>query len=344
MKTLRRAFRTAIRKSTQACRPCPLPGGSDDYGPAAALGDGSWLQSDDRPPFPDTAPILPDRLYYLERTWNSWQGSPARIAQLAKRAGDYIDSQFTDWPKLPRERWYLPGGRLAQQHAVFNSYTVVTPWSARGVKVEELAAEIEVRPDQVTIVQVDCRGSWRTWPVNVFDHVPLTEAPPPEIGTPGTVTTSWDFGGPPQRIEIEFLTRERPAVRLRVTARTPDRCRALLNHMERYVASGARSKVWPRKLAGLLGAGGGILAGLTVGFVVQGAIGFLAGVVAVPSLGLGADWLMGWLFPPLEIVESWDARRWAVARRYAWQGVLFSLAVAGVLVAVLLAPSGGTNQ
>jgi hypothetical protein len=93
-----------------------------------------------------------------------------------------------------------------------------------------------------------------------------------------------------------------------------------------------------------LGVVAGVLAGVIVGFVVQGAIGYLSGLAAASGLGLGADWLMGWLFPPLEIVDSWSARRWAVARRYAWQGILFSLAVAGVLVAVLLAPTGAGTR
>lgn len=52
---------------------------------------------------PDPRPIL-DELIVYEESWEHWQGSPAEIARLARRADEWMSKHFVDFHQLPKER------------------------------------------------------------------------------------------------------------------------------------------------------------------------------------------------------------------------------------------------
>jgi len=46
--------------------------------------------------------------------------------------------------------------------------------------------------------------------------------------------------------------------------------------------------------------------------------------------------LIPWAFPPLELVEAWEKPRWSTVKTWFWQGLVFLIAVVGIILTVLL--------
>ncbi len=317
------------RRCAPHCPTCTCGDDPDnDLGPFAPPG----------PPMPNLAPVLPKELYVKEQTWEHWQGSPTEIARIARRADEWIDWRFTNFTKLPRHLWHLPGGRIRQQEAIFQHHTVITTGWVGGATADRLSDEIEARRDIVRGVHIESEVIWRGWPVELFEIVPLREVPPPEQRPPGVYVSS-EVVSPPHKIDVEFRT-ESPAARLRVIAPSPQLCTNLFNHMQSHVETGARPRVWDRLTASRLGVAAGALIGIAVGFVVEAPIGIGVGLLSAYALGSAGDWLVHWAFPPLELVEAWEKSRWSLARTYAWQGMLFAIALVSILLTVVLASSG----
>jgi hypothetical protein len=144
--------------------------------------------------------------------------------------------------------------------------------------------------------------------------------------------------GAPHRIEMKFEM-DGPGAWLRITAPSPTLCKHLFEHMQPHVDAGARRAVWSPEVAGGAGA--------CVGLAIADALfvgASLRSWVAVPlALGFGAggwlggDQLVRWTFPSLELVEAWERTRWQRVLASFWQLLLLALAVAGIVVAIVLA-------
>jgi hypothetical protein len=98
--------------------------------------------------------------------------------------------------------------------------------------------------------------------------------------------------------------------------------------------------VWRRLTASRLGGVVGALIGVAVGFAVEELAGIGAGLLSAYVLGSVGDRFVQWAFPPLELVDAWEKSRWSIARTYAWQGMLFAVAVVSILVTVVLSSPG----
>lgn len=178
----------------------------------------------------------------------------------------------------------------------------------------------------------------RYWPVNVFERVPLRRPVDPVPGSSG-VGVSWEVETTPQCVEITFQ-RDFPAVHLRVIAAGPQACRRLYGEIAPHLQAGGRQAVWePEFVAGL---------GAAIGLAVADCLllsGVRSGWVAVALLVLGpVGWFVGlttqrWAFPPLELLEAWERSRWSRLQTRAWEALTLALAVAGVVLAVVLAPA-----
>ena len=291
---------------------------------------------------PTEKPPLPEELYFKDETWEHWQGSPTEIARIARRADDWIDQHFTNFTQLPKSQWYLPGGRIAQQEAIHKHHTVRTTRWVGGAGADHLADEIEARRDLVLGVHIESEAIWRAWyRDDVFKTVPVRDAPPPERPPPG-VSASREVVAPPHKIEVFFDT-VTPAARLRVTAPSPQLCRTLFEHMRPHVAAGARTGLWSRRRAALLGGVVGVLGGVAVGVLVLADAGIGSGALLVFALGSAGDGLVRWASPPLELVEAWEKSRWSQARSYAWQRTLFLAALVSILLTIIFAGAAQTG-
>ena len=286
---------------------CPTCSCDEDYDPFALPG----------PPMPKPL-ALPEKLYIYEETWDHWQGSPAEVGRLARRADDWMNSKFTSFQHLPKDRWYTHTGEVAQQAFVSQNTLVAIPGSATGTTANGLANEVGARRSAVRSVWVQSNATWRSQGVDPFGQVPLV--PLAEAETPHTGSS--EVCVPPQRIEIHFETTI-PAVRLRVIAAGPQWCAALRREMQPHVDAGRRKhRVWSRHLAGRLGVACGALIGLAVGLTASPPGGMYLGLLAAYALGTFGDWFIGWAFPPLELTEDWEKSRWTQAQIYGWQLVL----------------------
>jgi hypothetical protein len=301
---------------------CPTCACDEEYDPFAPPG----------PPRPDPYP-LPAELIIYEETWEHWQGSPAEIARLARRADEWMNKQFTSFQHLPKARWYGADGKVAQQEFITQGHSVTTPLTSSGVTADRIGDEIAARRSLVRIVQIQSSGLWRSHPVDIFDRVPLV---PLSVATPGPHPGASEASVPPQRIEIKFRTTA-PAVTLRVIAAGPLLCAALQREMQPHVAAGARPRVWSPRRAGQLGVASGVAVGLAVGLPVGIPAGMLAGLFAAYTFGTAGDQLVRWAFPPLELIEDWEKSRWSQALTYTWQTVLFLIALVSVLLTIIFA-------
>jgi hypothetical protein len=280
------------------------------------------------PLLPTEVPPLPDALYVREQSWNYWQGSPGEITPIARRADAWMSGSFCDWASLPRDAWHRPGGQLRQQESVDANHTVVSALplypepgeeiAANGVTADLMAEEIEARRSGVRQVIVCSSATWRIWSakgIDVFQRVPLKPAGQQPREAPGSVSVTAETVTVPHRIIVHFQT-ESPAARLEVIAPTPQLCRTLYNVMRPHVAAGARPKVWRRRRPGQLGVAVGAAIGIIVGFTVQAVVGIGSGLLGAYVLGTAANWIRGWAFPYLELLESWGRSRWSIARTY----------------------------
>jgi hypothetical protein len=301
---------------------CPTCTCEEDYDPFAPPG----------PPMPDPRP-LPDELIIYEETWEHWQGSPAEIARLARRADEWMAKHFVDFHQLPKARWYDHLGRVAQQEFVAQGHSVTTAVTSGTVTAERIGDEIAARRSIVRIVDVQSEGRWRNQPIDVFDRVPLV---PLSEAVGSARRSNSEASVPPQRIEIRFQTTA-PAATLSVIAAGPLSCAALQREMQPHVAAGARPHVWSRRRAARLGGILGVLVGIAVGLTVDALAGIGSGVLAAYALGTAGDQFVRWAFPPLELVEDWEKSRWRIARTYAWQGTLFVVAVVSILLTIVYA-------
>lgn len=284
---------------------------------------------------PTEKPALPTQLWFKEQTWDYWQGSPTDIARIAKRADEWLDKHFTNFSVLPRERWYRPGGRIAQQEAIHQHHAVRTTRWVGGARADQLADEIDARRALVRGVNIESEVIWRAWyQDDIFKTTPMRETPPPDRPPPG-VSTSWDVIAPPHKIEVVFDT-ETPAAYLRVVAPSPMLCRSLFDHMAPHIAAGTREHLWSRERAARVGAVGGLLGGIAISVFVPVSVGLYAGLLMAYVLGSAGDRLVRWASPPLELIEAWEKSRWSQARTYAWQGLLILIALLSILLTIAL--------
>jgi hypothetical protein len=296
-----------------------------------------FAQLNDWPPMPEGVAAWPRNLYVLETTWPHWQGSATEIARLARRAEEWTCARHTSFQTVPRERWYFPTGILAPQFAVTFSYTVATSVWAGGVKLDWLPAEIEARRSLVRRIVLKATAINRTW-LNeaIFDETPLKPIPPPVPLSPGEVRVTTGVPTAPELIQIDFQRTGFPAVCLRTIAPDPEACTRAHDHMRPHIEAGARPQVWDRLKASRLGVGAGAVIGVAVGFIVEAVPGMWVGVLSGYALGSLGDWLVRWAFPPLELVEAWERSRWQIVKTWFWQGLIFLLAVVGIILTVLL--------
>jgi hypothetical protein len=260
--------------------------------------------------------LPPWELFVLEQTWDLWLGSATEIARVAARADHWMQTRFGS----------------VQLQPVSTICTVGTTSWAGGASVATLADEINARRSLFESTWIDSYVTRLGWPHPIFDQG--RERPvPPEYPIPMTETV-----GPPQRVEMKFETNG-PAARLRITAPSPTLCTSLFNDMQPHVDAGARPNVWTPETAASVG--------VVIGAAVPDALllpGWVTSwVVLALMFALGAlGWFAGlrvirWAFPPLELVEAWERTRWQRLVAGTWQFVLMAFAVAGVIVAVLLA-------
>jgi hypothetical protein len=299
------------------------------------------------PPMPEIITAWPLKLYVKETTWPHWLGSATEIQRLAKRAEARVHSYFFPFQKLPRDAWYILPGVLRQQEAFDFNYAVITrDWDSDYPTADGLRDEIEARRARVSEVTLKASVTERSWvkvslaehtTKQIFDESPLVVVESPALMDPtGTVIA------PPQQIELNFQA-DFPAARLRTIARTPYQCDELHRHMLTHVAAGTRPEVWDRRKASRLGATAGAVIGVVVGFIVEADAGIGVGVLSAYAFGSFGDWLVGWAFPPLELVDASERSRWQSTKRAAWQGLIFIIAVAGIILTILLAQSGGST-
>jgi hypothetical protein len=52
---------------------------------------------------------------------------------------------------------------------------------------------------------------------------------------------------------------------------------------------------------------------------------------------------MRWAFPPLELLEAWERSTWQSLQTRSWQALSLALAVAGIILAIVLAQPSGTH-
>ena len=299
------------------------------------------------PPMPDIITAWPLKLYVKETTWPYWQGSATEIQRLAKRAEERLNSYFTPFQKLPRDAWYVRPGIFRQQEALnFTNSVATREWEAYSVPADALRDEIEARRALVSTITIKAEVTDRTWAVvalrehrfgGIFEDAPLMEAEPAALPGGSEVIT------PPQLIELEFQT-DFPAVRLRTIARTPYQCADLHRHMHRHVAAGKRKRIWDPALTGSVFA--------VLGFAIPDVL-LLAGVLP-PSWTMVLQFTTGplgmlvplklipWTFPPLELVEAWERPRWTAVKTWFWQGLVFLLAVVGIILTIVLSQSSGS--
>jgi hypothetical protein len=295
------------------------------------------------PPPPKTTPTFPDRLFVQEQTWTRWQGSPTEIARIATRVEERIKSRFISFndPRfeaVQRAKLKERPGHEPSQQFVYSQLSVTTPYWSGGTTAADLRDEIEARRDLVRHIRIEASAIERMWPLDIFATVPLERAVRLSNPPPG-VSVSWEVETTPQRVEI-YLQTQSPAVHLRVFAAGPQACLSLYEFIQPHLESGARTSVWEPGVAGSTGEIIGIAipdALLLGGFIepwwtlalqlVLGAIGALAGV-----------WTVHWAFPPLELVEAWERSRWQRLQSRGWGVLSLALAVAGIILAIVLAP------
>jgi hypothetical protein len=291
---------------------------------------------DDRPPMPTQGPLLPKELFVLESVWERWRGSTTAIAALAKRADEWMDTHWTSFQKVPKKAWYLRPGVLREQYFVTSSHSVTTTFWSGGVTADALQGELEARRDLVRLIKVESTAIVRSWPVTVCDDLPLT---PAELPTPPPgVSVSWQTVSPPQQVRLEFQTSNMPAVRLRIVAPTAQLCVNLHKHMHPHVDAGKRGRPWDPAVTGSAAA--------ILGFAIPDVL-LLTGVIqpwwtmvlqfTCGPLGMLIPLkLIPWAFPPLELVEAWEKPRWSTVKTWFWQGLVFLIAVVGIILTVLL--------
>lgn len=302
----------------------------------------------DWPPMPEIITAWPLQLYVKETTWPYWQGSATEIQRLAKRAEARLQRYFTPFQKLPRDAWYVLPGVLQQQEALDFTYSVITQdWDSEYPTSDGLRDEIEARRARVTEITLKASVTDRSWvKVSLAEHTIkriFDESPLAVVESPAPMDPTGTVIAPPQLIELKFQA-QFPAARLRTIARTAYQCSELHRHMLTHVVAGARPEVWNRLKASRLGVAIGAVIGVIVGFIVGADAGIGVGVVSAYAFGSFGDWLVGWAFPPLELVEAWERSRWQSATTAAWQGLILVLAVAGIILTVLLSqPSGSTS-
>jgi len=293
------------------------------------------------PPMPDTITAWPLQLYVKETTWSHWQGSPTEIQQLAKRAENRINSYFTPFQKLPRDAWYIRPGLFRQQAALFFNHSVATrDREAYSIPADGLRDEIEARRARVSAITVKATVTDRTWAVvalrehrfaSIFEDSPLRDVEA-SVRAEGSEAIT-----PPQLIELDFRT-DFPAVRLRTIARTSYQCANLHRHMLRHVEAGKRNRIWDPALTGS--------AFSILGFAVPDVL-LLAGVLppwwtlilqfTFGPLGMLIPLkLIPWTFPPLELFEAWEKSRWTDIKTWFWRGLIFLLAVVGIILTIVL--------
>jgi len=301
------------------------------------------------PPMPDIITAWPLKLYVEETTWSHWQGSATEIERLAKRGEEAINRHFTPFQKLPRDAWYIRPGIFRQQEALYFTHSVVTrDWEAYSVPADGLRDEIEARRALVSAITIKATVTDRTWAVvalkerrfgGIFQDSPLMEV------EPGAQPGASDVVSPPQLIELDFQT-DFPAVRLRTIARTPYQCAELHRHMLRHVAAGKRKPIWDPALTGSVFA--------VLGFAIPDVL-LLTGVLppwwtmilqfTIGPLGMLVPLkLIPWTFPPLELIDAWERSRWTAVRTWFWQGLIFLLAVVGIILTILLSRPGGATR
>ena len=301
----------------------------------------------DWPPMPEIITAWPLKLYVKKTKWPYWQGSATEIQRLAKRAEARLHRYFTPFQNLPRDAWYVLPGVLRQQEALDFTYAVITrDWENDYPTSDGLRDEIEARRARVSEITLKASATDRSWVKvslaehtikKIFDESPLAVVEPAPMDPTGTVIA------PPQLIELNFQA-EFPAARLRTIARTPYQCNDLHRHMLTHVAAGARPEVWDRLKASRLGVTVGAVIGVAVGFIVAADAGIGVGVLSAYAFGSFGDWLVGWAFPPLELVDASERSRWQSTKTAAWQGLILVLAVAGIILTILLSrPSDSTS-
>lgn len=299
------------------------------------------------PPMPEIITAWPVKLYVKETTWPYWQGSATEIARLAKRSEERMNSRFIPFQKLARDQWYIRPGIPQRQNALDFRYTVNTrDWAGGEPTSDGLRDEIEARRALVRGITLRASVTDRTWSVvairlfrfvDIFDDIPLTA-----VETPGLPEATESITAP-QLIEIRFET-SFPAVRLRTIARTPYQAAELHHHMHPHIEAGARPQVWERVTASRLGVVGGAVIGAALGFVEGADAGIGAGVLSAYALGSFGDWVVRWAFPPLELVEAWERSRWTMVKTWFWQGLIFLLAVVGIILTIVLSEPSGSKS
>ena len=62
-----------------------------------------------------------------------------------------------------------------------------------------------------------------------------------------------------------------------------------------------------------------------------------------PSRVVGPVEADPWTFPPLELVEAWERSRWTAVQTWFWQGLIFLLAVVGIILTIILSQPSGSS-
>jgi hypothetical protein len=283
----------------------------------------------------------PERLYVMEAVWPWWQGSATELERLATRIEKRFADHFLSFNDARFDEVTAEARRLGHPEPpevfVFHSHGVTTARWSGSVTGADLRAEVEARRALVRIIHIQSSAIDRAWPVDVFDRVPL-KRPDAVQAVPGA-SVSWEVETTPQRVEITFQ-RILPAARLRVIAAGPQACRRLYDEIAPHLEAGARPAVWEPEVVAGLGAAIGLAAAdslLASGILRSGWV-----VLALLVLGL-VGWFAGlvtqrWAFPPLELLEAWERSRWSRLKTRAWGALTLALAVAGIVLAVVLAP------
>ncbi len=186
----------------------------------------------------------------------------------------------------------------------------------------------------------------RTWLGDeIFDSVPRKSIPPPTPAPLGVSFSSYTIAVP-NRLALYF-DQDAPAVRLRTIAAHPRVCEQLHETLRPYIdASRRRDRVWDA------GATGGVAAiiGCAIPDILLLAGTITPGPAMLLQLALGPLGILvglrviDWAFPAFEIVEIWQRSRWQRTKSVFWQGVLFGLALLGVILTIVLSqPSGSTS-
>lgn len=280
--------------------------------------------------------VLPDQLYVASRTWDFWQGSPARIAQIARVAEKWMHWRWGNVPAYSLSgtnslTWSVDRRKRLDLRALRWRFRPFS-WRSKGpYSLEDLANELAARRTRVSNVRIENFATPAEVPNTVFDCVRLVTLSDKPTPTNHSVTG-------PARATITFSTGP-PAVAMTAIARHPYDCWELLEDLTDHINAGVPPLILKQWLFGTLGIG--LAAGIAVGMGLAGWITpSLASIIAM-ALG-GPSWLAlrrfgEWTFPNLELLETWERSRWQRVRAAAFQALTLALALGGILTAVLLA-------